>query len=267
MSDALSQPESYRDFIRSILGDRVVAYYPSLARRFGVKSAILLSQLFHYASLQEDPDDWFHAKITTIHDHTGMTKKEQVGARKVLSQWDVLKVERRGMSRKNWYKLDLEALVLAVSEDAVMPEPPEPALPERNELPEPAPPVVTKGHHRRSPKSTTGSAERAPRIKESFKESLKDKEEEIGSLSQDEWVLVLIYMKRHYYPRPSNDKDYDHFWGDTGFAGRKNGKYQVVCRDKKHRDYLDSHGTKMICENALLNVLGEKVEVEFVVEG
>jgi len=151
----------YREFIREILGDRVVAYYPCLAHRFGVKSAILLSQLFHYASLQEDPEGWFHAKIETITNHTGLSRKEQGAARKVLSQWGVLKVDRRSMPRKNWYLVDLEALVVAVSEG--------------EELPEPSSQESPKGNHKEVPKVTACEAQRDPCIKESFKEgSIKE---------------------------------------------------------------------------------------------
>lgn len=238
----------YREFIREILGDRVVAYYPCLAHRFGVKSAILLSQLFHYASLQEDPKGWFHAKIGTITNHTGLSRKEQGAARKVLSQWGVLKVERRGMPRKNWYLVDLEALVLAVSEG--------------KELPEPSSQESPKGTHKGDPKVVTCEAQRDPCIKESFKESFKEKEEDLSSFSQDEWMQALIAIKLDYYR--GRHTAFDQYWGGTGFAGQQDGVFKVSCQEDQ-QEWLEGNGKK-IAENMLVGVLGERVEVEFIVE-
>ena len=85
-----------------------------------------------------------------------------------------------------------------------------------------------------------------------------------GSLSQDDWVKALMLIKQEHYRRRAGD--FDRYWSVTGYAGRHNGKYRVVCMGPDQRQWLEDRGKK-IAENILVGILGERVEIEFVVTG
>lgn len=84
-----------------------------------------------------------------------------------------------------------------------------------------------------------------------------------SSLSQDNWVKVLMAISLDYYN--GRNSQFERDWSGTGYVGREDGKFVVVCRDEEQQWWLKDHGKK-IAENMLVGVLGERVEVEFVVE-
>jgi len=92
---------------------------------------------------------------------------------------------------------------------------------------------------------------------------LKEEVESVDSFSQDPWVKVLLTIKRYHYR--GRHVTFERQWGNTGYDGRQNGKYRIVCRDEDQRAWLESNGHKT-AENMLVGILGERVEVEFAVE-
>jgi len=95
-----------------------------------------------------------------------------------------------------------------------------------------------------------------------IKDHLKTNESVELSLSQDDWVKALIVIKQDYYRnRPGN---FNRYWNVTGYAGRHDGKFRVICMGPDQRQWLEEHG-KSIAENVLVGILGERVEIEFVV--
>ena len=87
------------------------------------------------------------------------------------------------------------------------------------------------------------------------------------SKAQDSWVQVLIAIRNSYYRHKNHESgnQFQKYWMRTGFGGSENSKYVVVCDNQEIRDWLADRGQK-IAENMLIGVLGEKVEVEFVVK-
>ena len=87
------------------------------------------------------------------------------------------------------------------------------------------------------------------------------------SKAQDSWVQALIAIRNSYYRTKSHESgnQFQKYWNRTGFGGFVNGKYLIVCDEPGIRDWLADRGKK-IAENVLVGVLGERVEVEFVVK-
>jgi len=96
-------------------------------------------------------------------------------------------------------------------------------------------------------------------VKEPSLKRLKDSR----SLSQDNWVKVLMAISLDYYN--GRNSQFERNWSGTGYVGREDGKFVVVCRDEEQQLWLKDHGKK-IAENMLVGVLGARVEVEFVVK-
>lgn len=88
-----------------------------------------------------------------------------------------------------------------------------------------------------------------------------------NSKAQDSWIQALLAIKHSYYrmKHHQSGSPFRKYWMKTGFGGFENGKYIVVCDEPEIRDWLTDRGKK-IAENMLVGILGERVEVEFVVE-
>ena len=88
-----------------------------------------------------------------------------------------------------------------------------------------------------------------------------------NSKAQDSWIQALISISHSYYRLKSHESGsiFQKYWNRTGFGGFENGKYVVVCDELEIRDWLASRGKK-IAENMLVGILGERVEVEFVLK-
>ena len=85
--------------------------------------------------------------------------------------------------------------------------------------------------------------------------------------AQDSWVQALISIQHTYYHLRSSQtgSSFQRYWMKTGFGGFEKGKFIVVCDEPEIRDWLADRGTK-IAESALVGVLAEVVEVEFMVD-
>jgi len=82
------------------------------------------------------------------------------------------------------------------------------------------------------------------------------------SFSQDNWVKALLVIDLDYYP--GRARHFERDWSGTGYVGRQDRKFVVSCRDEEQQLWLKDRGKK-IAENILVGILGERVEVEFVV--
>lgn len=89
----------------------------------------------------------------------------------------------------------------------------------------------------------------------------------MNSKAQDSWIQALIAIRSSYYRMNSHESgsQYQKYWNRTRCGGFENGKYLVICDEPEIRDWLEDRGQK-IAENVLIGVLGERVEVEFMVE-
>jgi hypothetical protein len=107
--------------LQTILQDRPIAYHPILAKAFGgVTSGVFLSQLCYWSSRGADDDGWIWKTQEEWEEETGLTRREQDTARRKLEEAEVLKVERRGLPARLYYRLEWAVLeaVLGGQQDA-----------------------------------------------------------------------------------------------------------------------------------------------------
>lgn len=109
-----------------LIDDRPVAYKPILAKALkSVKAAILLSQFLYWSRNQTSIDrgGWFYKTSDELYDETGLTDKEQSGARSLLADLDILETQRRGVPAKNWYRINPKKVLWIVGNAGPMPKP------------------------------------------------------------------------------------------------------------------------------------------------
>jgi hypothetical protein len=80
-------------------------------RKFGPAAGTFLSQLVYWTSKGHDPDGWIYKTQSEMEEENGLSRRYQEKARRVLRKFDVLEEVKRGIPRKLWYRVDLEALL------------------------------------------------------------------------------------------------------------------------------------------------------------
>lgn len=109
--------------IRTILTDQPIAYHPILARALNsVTAALFLSQLLYWTPRAHDPEGWVRKEQWEIQDETGLTRREQETARKVLKAAGILDETRRGVPGKMHFRVDMEQLVTLLSGASASPK-------------------------------------------------------------------------------------------------------------------------------------------------
>lgn len=89
---------------------RPVAYYPRLARFLGsVNAAIFFSQLHYWIERTDDPAG-VHKTADEWEEETGLSYREQVTARKILSSRGFMVEESRRLVHRTYYRLDMETV-------------------------------------------------------------------------------------------------------------------------------------------------------------
>ena len=75
-----------------------------------INAALMLSQAVYWSSRTDDPAGWFWKTQGQWEDETGLTRREQDGARKILDGDGLgfLLEEKRGIPPKIYYRVDLE---------------------------------------------------------------------------------------------------------------------------------------------------------------
>jgi hypothetical protein len=98
------------DFLDDV--GRPVAYYPKIAIFLkSVNAAIFLCQLVYWEGKQPDGEGgWIYKKQADITEETGLSRHETDGARRVLSDLNIIATERRGVPPIVHYKIDRNAL-------------------------------------------------------------------------------------------------------------------------------------------------------------
>ena len=99
----------------ALLGQRYVQFYPVLAELTGsVKAALLLGQALYwtrsYLRAHPERDNWFWHTARDWQASTGLSRREQENARRILVGQGYLLQRRAGMPARLHFKLDLEAL-------------------------------------------------------------------------------------------------------------------------------------------------------------
>jgi hypothetical protein len=84
-------------------GSRVVGYYPNLARALGgAKAGLLFCQLAYWCGDKE----WIHITEGQFEEATALTRDEQAGARKVLTDKGAIEIERKGAPARLYYRIN-----------------------------------------------------------------------------------------------------------------------------------------------------------------
>jgi hypothetical protein len=91
--------EDYLDFQNRCVG------------KVGPAAGIFMRQLLYWTGRQHDPEGWIYKTRSEMEQETGLSRKQQEKARKILCKYGVLKERKRGVPCRLWYWVDLEALL------------------------------------------------------------------------------------------------------------------------------------------------------------
>lgn len=108
--------------VLSLLGRGVLSFHPRLvALSGGVSSALILAQSLYWtrilAKREPDRDGWFWKTREEWTAETTLSRHEQGTARARLAKTAFWQEERRGMPARLWYRIDLDALGLALDRE------------------------------------------------------------------------------------------------------------------------------------------------------
>ena len=99
--------------------DRPIAFQRVfVALGAGITGALLLSQAVYWSRRSGDDTGWFFKTQVEWEEETGLTRREQEGARSRLQSMGLLCEERRGIPAKLFYRVDFEALQTSLDECA-----------------------------------------------------------------------------------------------------------------------------------------------------
>lgn len=99
--------------------DRPIAFQRVfVALGAGITGALLLSQAVYWSRRSGDDTGWFFKTQIEWEEETGLTRREQEGARSRLQSMGLLREERRGIPAKMFYRVDFEALQTSLDECA-----------------------------------------------------------------------------------------------------------------------------------------------------
>ena len=90
---------------------RPVAYYPQLARAVGsVNAAIMLCQLLYWDGKQHDSDGWVVKTSAELEAETGLSRREQDTARRLLRTLGIVEERLAGLPAKLQYRVAHDVL-------------------------------------------------------------------------------------------------------------------------------------------------------------
>lgn len=99
--------------------DRPIAFQRSFVRLTGsINAALMLSQAIYWSLRSRGGDGWFWKTAEDWENETGMTRREQESARKLLRDRGLLEEEKRGMPAKIWFRVDEDNLASSLAENA-----------------------------------------------------------------------------------------------------------------------------------------------------
>jgi hypothetical protein len=96
---------------------RSISYQPEFSHITGaVTAGLFVCNLVQWTGKQKDPDGWIYKTQDEIMQETGLTRREQETARKILKNKGFLEEERRGIPSRIYYRINLNALNDAVDD-------------------------------------------------------------------------------------------------------------------------------------------------------
>ena len=84
-------------------------------RKFGLKTALLLSELYSEYTYWKERDlleqgGWFYSTIENMAHNSGLSKSQQLQACKDLQEYGIIKVKYHGLPKKRYFKFNMAAL-------------------------------------------------------------------------------------------------------------------------------------------------------------
>ena len=96
--------------------DRPIAFHRCFVNLTGsVTAALMLSQALYWQQRAKSDDGWWFKTRDDWTEETGMTRREQEGARKKLRNLGILREDLRGVPATLWYKVDETRLLEAIA--------------------------------------------------------------------------------------------------------------------------------------------------------
>ena len=98
-----------REILRTLLGQRIVAYHPILAKIMGSAShGIWLSQILYWDKVKSG--EWFYKSAREIIGETGITEREAKTAKVWAVKLGIVDVQVKGLPRVTHYHINYEVL-------------------------------------------------------------------------------------------------------------------------------------------------------------
>lgn len=110
--------------IQSIIGSKTVAFYSIFAKALGsVPAAVMLSQGLFWQERSRyekhlvliDNKAFFKKTAEEWYDETGLTKEQQLPARKLLQQFEIFETKLHGMPATVHFRVDIYAIVAVIN--------------------------------------------------------------------------------------------------------------------------------------------------------
>jgi hypothetical protein len=80
-------------------------------RKFGPAAGIFVRQVVYWVGKEHDREGWIYKTQPEMEEETGLSRHQQEKARGILVSKGILKERKKGVPRKLWYWVDLEALL------------------------------------------------------------------------------------------------------------------------------------------------------------
>ena len=91
--------------------DSPIAYHRIYATITGsVTSAVMLSQAMYWTPRTSDPHNWFYKTADDWQEETGLSRREQETARRILKDLQILEEKKHGLPCKLFFRVNLEVL-------------------------------------------------------------------------------------------------------------------------------------------------------------
>jgi hypothetical protein len=135
--------------IASLLTDRPIAYHPIIAKTVkSVTAGVFLSQFLYWTPRTKDPNGWIYKTQQDIYAETGLTRREQETARRILRDNGVLEEKRAGVPCRLYFRVNMDALVELLGEAGQEPPLPQDGGNSHPRMAEPDPPACPKAPNR-----------------------------------------------------------------------------------------------------------------------
>jgi len=101
--------------LKALLGGKTISHFGTLGKIYGVHAGMLLAQLCFWDGKGVDPE-WTYKTAEEIYNELGMTEAEQKTARAHLVKCGVIAQKRKGNPYRYWFKINMEVLEMHLAQ-------------------------------------------------------------------------------------------------------------------------------------------------------